>query len=72
MIAKVFDPVLGNAHIGETAQALQHARTVIVGEHGGKLDIISSELTGTRVLMRLPQTNQRVSRRVPAPPRTPA
>jgi nitrogen fixation/metabolism regulation signal transduction histidine kinase len=35
---------------------------VIVGDHGGKLEITSSDRDGTRIVIRLQQGGERVSR----------
>jgi signal transduction histidine kinase len=62
MLANVLNPVLGASQLGEAAQALAHARTVIVGDHGGKLDITSSDRDGTSIVIRLQPGGERVSR----------
>jgi len=61
-LAKIVDPVLGPAQLGEAAQALAHARTVIVGDHGGRLEITSAAGEGTRIVIQLHQRGERVSR----------
>jgi DNA-binding response OmpR family regulator len=50
----VLDPVLGSQQLQGVAHALAHIRSVIVGQHGGTLDVHSEPRSGTCVRMGLP------------------
>lgn len=52
--ARALDPVPDSSQLGDTAQALAHIRGVIVGGHGGELEITSEARCGTRLRIRLP------------------
>jgi CheY-like chemotaxis protein len=54
-LASLSEPVLGASSLDDVGQALTQIRSVIVGDHGGRLDINSSSEEGTRVAMHLPK-----------------
>ena len=61
VIKDVSRPVLAGLPPSEAGQALTHARSVIVSEHGGHLDVESRDGM-TLISMRLPSERDRISR----------
>jgi signal transduction histidine kinase len=54
VLDQVQEPFLGYSTTDDIAHALAHARTVIVDEHGGTLELESVEGKGTRLTIHLP------------------